>query len=307
MVVQSVHGEHTQRVLTLVKNQLSIIDMVRLILFTAVVFLSPVSGHQDTRLELNGTEISGLPGRYKSAAFVDGGKALMINGKKLRFPEVIVRMLCFEPKQEKVKEPEPFEENAEVVEAVDLSGLELWSSWYHFPSRLPPYLSIRKTDEDKGVGFAVLINLEDVSIIEAHVSVRDSRDWWIEFPVAIEEPPAPEPAPVGMEAISGQWRSLEVHIELTVSSINTTGFEGPYIALTGKISQKEPGIFVLENPDSTRKDVNYSLSGDILTLWWGQRRSGIQSVEVAKVGGKTDTLYRSLIGADKEPQEGNDR
>jgi hypothetical protein len=277
--------------------------MIRLILLVAVALLTSISAHQDTRLELKGNEISGMPDRYKSAQFVDDGKALLINGKKLLFPDVILRMLCFEPSLKGKDDADPFEDRIKVV---DLSRLELWSSWYHFPSRLPPYLSIRKIDEARGVRVDVLVNLEDVSIIEASVSVKDSRSWWTEFPVAIEEPSIPKPAPVSLEAIIGKWRSSDFHIELATSSIKTTDVGEPPIELSGKIAQKEPGVLVLEHPNGTKRDVNYSLSGDILTLWWGEQRSGIQSVEVARVGGKTDTLFRSLTGQDQS-QEGSDR
>ncbi|MGJ8726758.1 MAG: hypothetical protein ACSHYB_19595 [Roseibacillus sp.] len=142
--------------------------MKRSLLLSTIVALCVSNlcrGHQDTRLKLEDKKIIGLPERYEPASFVRAGLKLTIGGKTLVLPKVLNAVFT------DGSDTEIFGKK------VHMEGhpykLVFSASWYHddFDGALPPYMLIRVEPSDCDYAFEILVNMDELKILRADVSM----------------------------------------------------------------------------------------------------------------------------------------
>src|SRR6187401_844455 len=111
--------------------------LLRALVWTAVTFagLCASRAHEDTLIQLKGTELIGLPGNYAPAELDMKALRLRIGKHELAFPPSVKTL--FE---------QPYD-------------LRISASWYHRPETLPPYILLHIRPKKKDFSYEILLNL----------------------------------------------------------------------------------------------------------------------------------------------------
>lgn len=131
------------------------------IFYLSVALCTAGWAHSDRVIRLSGTNLVGLPKRYSPATFDVDRKEIVIGTQRLTLAGPLKR---FFPNDIPYK-------------------LEISASWYHDPNLLPPYLCLAILPEDRDFKYEILLNLDSLEVIYAHVLVRDSPFGWSKFSV----------------------------------------------------------------------------------------------------------------------------
>ena len=111
---------------------------------------SALQAHEDTIIQLKGTNLIGLPKNYSPAEFDAKAFRLRIGSHAMTFSPFLK---CFfdEPHQ-----------------------LRISASWYHERSTLPPYLLLHIQPKKKDFSYGILVNMDTLDVIEVSVTLRVS-------------------------------------------------------------------------------------------------------------------------------------
>jgi hypothetical protein len=241
-----------------------------------VIGVLPLAGHQDTPIMFEGGALRGLPKEFEPAAFDLDKKTITISGKVLQFPESLQALFPDDRRVDQFGEPNP-------VKGIPFD-LKFSASWYHGPSLLPPYLLIAITPKNRDFTSEILIDIESVAILKAHVFLRISESRTEAVPVQIEKQKPPDRRPDDWLSIIGKWHAADVIVEVTKDKITATrdGLELDYPK--GTIRPVEPGVMALKLPSGVEEEFIYERKGDILELGF-QRAPG---VGLARLGSPAD-------------------
>ncbi len=249
------------------------------ILVTTLVLMIAVAtsaAHTDTPIQLKDGALRGLPKEFLPAAFDLDSKILTVAGKKLQLPDSLIALFPDGRGVDQFGEPNP-------VEGIPYE-LEFSASWYHGPSLLPPYLLIKITPKDRDFRSEILVDIESVAFLEAHVFLSVSKKRTEVVPVLIEEPKLPKEDVDDWLSIIGKWHAHDLIVEITKDEIQATQFGKLVDYPKGKIAPIEPGVMSLSLPSGGKEIFVYQRKGDILELSF-QRAAG---VNLAKLGSAAD-------------------
>ena len=127
--------------------------------------LPPVlQAHEDTIIQLKGTNLVGLPKSYAPAELDMKAFRLRIGSHAMTFSPFLKSLF-----------DEPHE-------------IRISASWYHERSTLPPYLLLHIQPKKKmDFSYSVLINMDTLDVIEVSVTLRKSDTTSRDLPVALSE------------------------------------------------------------------------------------------------------------------------
>src|SRR5690242_12416146 len=108
----------------------------------AILVCHTASAHQDTIITQNGEKLEGLPSKYQPALFSIADRRIVLGEKSVVVPDCIWKH--FGP--------------------IKASDVRFRSSWYHDPSILPPYISMRIAKADGEAGYELLLNLDTLAV-----------------------------------------------------------------------------------------------------------------------------------------------
>jgi hypothetical protein len=117
----------------------------------------------DTRIELEGTHIVGLPSKYAPAEFDAKALRLRIGRHGITFVGILGTF---------------FEEPHK---------LEISSSWYHDRDLLPPYIVFHIQPRGRDHEFAIMLALDTLRVIEATITLHKPRDTLQHLPIALDQ------------------------------------------------------------------------------------------------------------------------
>lgn len=131
-------------------------------LVVALFPLASTFAHEDTVLEVRGTQLVGLPPEYSPAEFDLKARRLRIKDHEMKISGLLESF---------------FDEPCDV---------QVYSSWYHEPDILPPYIGLDIHPKKKAYSFRILLELRTLQLIEATVVLR--RDGSTQYlPIALED------------------------------------------------------------------------------------------------------------------------
>jgi hypothetical protein len=123
---------------------------MRLILIVlSILYSSFLFAHKDTGIKLQSDgALIGLPNKYEPALLDLKSLTLQIADKKLIIPECVSKY---------------FGANDTFIYSIDIS-----SSWYHNLDRLPPYLNITITPDNKNIEYTIRFNMITLELIKGY-------------------------------------------------------------------------------------------------------------------------------------------
>jgi hypothetical protein len=123
---------------------------------------SALQAHEDTIIQLKGTNLVGLPKNYAPAELDMRAFRLRIGSRAMNFSPYL---RCFFD--------EPYE-------------LRISASWYHERSTLPPYLLLHiQPKKKKDFSYGILFNMDTLDVIEVSVTLRVSDTSSRDFSIAL--------------------------------------------------------------------------------------------------------------------------
>lgn len=127
------------------------------------VFSVSVFAHEDTRIELQGTKLVGLPKEYSPAELDLKAHRLRIGNHAMRFAAVLGTFF-----------DEPYD-------------LEVSSSWYHERDLLPPYVLLDIHPKTKDYRFQLLLALDTLELIKASIVLNKTSGATQYLSLALED------------------------------------------------------------------------------------------------------------------------
>jgi hypothetical protein len=124
---------------------------------------SVMQAHEDTIIQLKGTNLAGLPKHYSPAEFDTKEFRLRIGSHAMTFSPFLKSLF-----------DEPHE-------------LRISASWYHERSTLPPYLLLHIQPKKKDFSYSILLNMDTLDVIEVSVTLRESDATTRRLPVALSD------------------------------------------------------------------------------------------------------------------------
>jgi hypothetical protein len=125
---------------------------------------SALQAHEDTIIQLKGTNLVGLPKNYAPAELDTNAFRLRIGSHAMTFSPFLKSLF-----------DEPHE-------------LRISASWYHERSTLPPYLLLHiQPKKKKDFSYSVLLDMDTLDVIEVSVTLRESDTTSRDLPVALSE------------------------------------------------------------------------------------------------------------------------
>jgi hypothetical protein len=124
---------------------------------------STVQAHEDTIIQLRGTNLVGLPKNYSPAEFDTNTFRLRIGNHAMTFTPFLKSLF-------------------DAPHDLRISG-----SWYHQRSTLPPYLLFHIQPKKKDFSYSILINMDTLDVIEVSVTLRESDSTSRHLQVALSE------------------------------------------------------------------------------------------------------------------------
>ena len=180
-------------------------------LLALLLGVAPVAAHQDTPIQFKDGKLLGLPKEFQPATFDLNKKLLAISGKSLQFPDSLQALFPDDRREDLLGEPNP-------VKGIPFD-LNFSASWYHGPSFLPPYLLISITPKGRDFRSEILIDIESVAFLEAHVFLKVSDERTDVVPVLIDKPTTQKREPNDWLSIIGKWRAGSTIVEITKERI----------------------------------------------------------------------------------------
>jgi hypothetical protein len=119
--------------------------------------------HVDTRVELEGTRIIGLPSKYSPAEFDAKTLRLRVGRHTITFVGILGTF---------------FEEPHK---------LQISSSWYHDRDILPPYIVFHIQPRGRDHEFAIMLALDTLRVIETNITLHKPHDTLQHLPVALDQ------------------------------------------------------------------------------------------------------------------------
>jgi len=139
--------------------------LLRTLVWATVTFagLCVVSAHEDTLIQLKGTDLVGLPKNYAPAEFDVKALHLRIGKHEMTFPPFLRSF---------------FEQQHD---------LRITASWYHYSETLPPYILLHIQPKKKDFSYDLLLNLETLDLIEISVVLQTSDSSTRYLPIALRD------------------------------------------------------------------------------------------------------------------------
>ncbi len=132
--------------------------------FAAFVLLPALAfAHRDTRIELRGVKLVGLPPEYSPAELDLKGRRLRIKDHEMKISGLLESFF-----------DQPYD-------------LQVHSSWYHDHHILPPYLELEIRPKKKDYGFEILLELHTLRLIKATVVLHEGHGTTQYIPSALED------------------------------------------------------------------------------------------------------------------------
>lgn len=119
--------------------------------------------HEDTLLQLKGTDLVGLPKNYTPAEFDVKAFRLRIGKHEMTFSPFLKNF---------------FEQPHD---------LRISASWYHDSESLPPYILLRIQPKKKDFSYDLLFNLDTLDLIELSVVLQTSDSSMRYLPIALRD------------------------------------------------------------------------------------------------------------------------
>ena len=128
-----------------------------------MIFSARVVAHEDTQIELQGTKLVGLPGRYSPAELDLKTHRLRIGNHVMKISGVLETFF-----------DEPYD-------------LRVSSSWYHERDLLPPYILLDIHPKTKDYRFQVLLELDTLQLIKASIVLHNASGVTQYLSIALED------------------------------------------------------------------------------------------------------------------------
>jgi hypothetical protein len=239
-----------------------------------------VAAHQDTIIHFEDGTLRGLPKEFQPATFDVDKKILTISGKVLQFPDSLKALFPDDRPVDRLGDTTP-------VRGIPYE-LQFSASWYHGPSLLPPYLQITITPKNRDFHSEILIDIESLAFLKAHVFLKISETRTDAIPVLIVQPKTAKRGPDDWLSIIGKWSAHPLIVEITKNQLTATlsGVELEYPK--GTIRPIKPGLMSLKLPSGVEENFIYERKGDILELGF-LRAPGIG---LARLGSPADEAYQ---------------
>lgn len=236
----------------------------------------------DMLLRFEDGKLSPLPEEFFPAEFDQETKMLMIAGKTLVFPDVILNL--FPDDSEGVSE-----EVDDSQRVLLKSELRFLTSWGHGPSLTPPYLYIDIFPRGGDIMFRVWVDIAQVSIMKAEAILRPKDGKIRTAPIDISSTEE-EGAPKDWRQIIGDWFASDTTIRISEDRIEAIRNGAVMDYPNGLIKPVQPGLMLLVKQDGETEKFMYETNGDVLELYF--QRAPL--VGVARVGSEADKMWRRL-------------
>ncbi|MEJ6635023.1 MAG: hypothetical protein QNL77_04855 [Akkermansiaceae bacterium] len=156
--------------------------------------------------------------------------------------------------------------------------LEFTSSWYHGPSSLPCYLSIEISPEDRDYEFRLLVDIESLIIMEAHVIHMLGKDRFQSFPNTLTRPESEKLKETAWDEMIGDWCGGGAHLSVTSDEVKYTYGDQILDDYTGQVTEFKKKA-MLATADDQKRLIVFGLEKNLLFF---------EATYLAKVGSKED-------------------